>query len=130
VTGGTGFFVADANGTNILNVSSVMSWEPILALTKSHYTDVTIIEGDSSHGWLKGEGREISELRLNYDDTGRSTSDGKHTVFHLNGTASADRSYSHPAFLFRCGGSGSIRETNTILNGLIRGKALLPNGAF
>lgn len=127
--GGHSFYMVGP-GTNLFDVSSVLSWDFDFSMFSSHYRTITKESATTNSVSMKGVSKGLAVLRLIYDDSARSTADGTHTVFRLNGTALENYYLADPSFLFSGSGIGTVRGTNTILKGTIKGNGDSPDGTY
>ena len=127
--GGHSFYLAGP-GTNLFDVSSVLSWDFETSIFSSHYRTTTRESAVTNSISMKGISKGLAVLKLVYDDSALATADGKHTIFKLNGTALENYYVTDPSFLFSGQGFGIIRGTNTILKGTIKGEGDSPDGTY
>lgn len=127
--GGRSFYLAGP-GTNLFDVSSVLSWEFEKSLFTGRYRTIATETEFTNSVSMKGISKGLAALKLIYDDSALDTADGKHTVFKLSGTASESYNLANPSFLFSGHGFGIVQGTNTILNGTIKGSGDSPDGTY
>ncbi|HEY9508292.1 MAG TPA: hypothetical protein VIV82_00375 [Verrucomicrobiae bacterium] len=129
LSGGHSFYLAGP-GTNLFDVSSVLSWEFESSVFTGRYRTINTETELTNSVSMKGVSKGLAALKLIYDDTALDTTDGKHTVFRLSGTASENYYLANPSFLFSGHGFGTVRGTNTILKGTIKGSGDSPDGTY
>ncbi|HEU5124692.1 MAG TPA: hypothetical protein VFW05_11580 [Verrucomicrobiae bacterium] len=127
--GGHSFYLAGP-GTNLFDVSAVLSWEFDTSLFSSRYRTIISETETTNSVSMKGVSKGLAALKLIYNDTALQPADGKHTVFKLSGTASENYYLADPSFLFSGHGFGTVRGTNTILKGTIKGSGDSPDGTY
>jgi hypothetical protein len=119
-------YVVDATGTNIfLDISGVLYFEPAQTFWAGTDTQTKTEDNSGTQSTYASSYSGTGTAKLTFDDGGRITANGAHTVVHIQGFVTTKNNYknnqSKASFTFSGQGNGIVEDVATILSGTITG---------